>query len=315
MARSTLDSGAPDPRIYTSFAHLKGLQRQARRLSFLPRQRSKSVLAGRHSSRIRGRGLNFEELRDYRSGDDIRTIDWRVTARTGKAHVRVYAEEKDRASHVIVDQRMSMFFGSTHNMKSVAASEAATLCVYAILAKGDRVGAVVFNDSDVTSFKPGKSPAGTEQIIKCISDYNLRLNAQHLLPERSMSLNTPLQAAVEQVARDQLVVIISDFDDVDQSTEQYLGKLSQHNDVVLVLVRDPLAKQLPKNVQVAVSDGQSQMTLDTGNDRVHDKLQRALADRVGQLEAWRQKLNLTIVELSTADDTYEQIAQALAIRG
>ena len=117
----------PDARIHVSLAHLRGLQGAARGLSFLPRQPSASVLNGRHASRLRGRGLNFEEMRDYLPGDDIRSIDWKATARTGSPHVRVFTEERDRPALLVVDQRMSMFYGSVLNMKSVTAAEAAAI--------------------------------------------------------------------------------------------------------------------------------------------------------------------------------------------
>ena len=112
----------PDARIHVSLAHLRSLQGAAQGLSFLPRQPSASVLNGRHASRLRGRGLNFEEMRDYLPGNDIRSIDWKATARTGRPHVRVFTEERDRPALLVVDQRMSMFFGSQLNMKSVTAA-------------------------------------------------------------------------------------------------------------------------------------------------------------------------------------------------
>ncbi|MGD8898369.1 MAG: DUF58 domain-containing protein, partial [Acidobacteriota bacterium] len=101
------------------------LEYRAEGYSFLPRQPVHSVLAGRHASRMRGRGLNFEEIRGYLPGDDIRTIDWKVTARTREPHVRVYTEERDRPALLLVDQRQSMFFGSRRAMKSVVAAEVA----------------------------------------------------------------------------------------------------------------------------------------------------------------------------------------------
>ena len=100
-----------DTRIHVSLAHLRSLQGAAQGLNFLPRQPSASVLNGRHASRLRGRGLNFEEMRHYLPGDDIRSIDWKATARTGTPHVRVFTEERDRPALLVVDQRMSMFFG------------------------------------------------------------------------------------------------------------------------------------------------------------------------------------------------------------
>ena len=95
-----------DPRIHVDLNQLLRLAGPARRLSLLPRQPASSVLNGRHASKLRGRGLNFEELRHYLPGDDTRTIDWKVTARTGEPYVRVYTEERDRPALLVVDQRM-----------------------------------------------------------------------------------------------------------------------------------------------------------------------------------------------------------------
>ena len=114
-------------RIYVQLNDLIALQYQVQGISFLPRQPLHSALSGRHSSRLRGRGLNFEELRHYRAGDDIRTLDWKVTHRTGKPHVRVYTEERERCVIMLVDQRRSMFFGTRAKMKSVVAAELAAI--------------------------------------------------------------------------------------------------------------------------------------------------------------------------------------------
>src|SRR5262249_54987614 len=132
--------------VYASVEQLVALKSRARGFSFLPRQPVHSLLAGRHASRLRGRGLNFDEIRRYQPGDDIRQIDWKVTARTRKTHSRVYTEERERTTLLLVDQRLSMFFGSVRSMKSVTAAEAAALAAWRVLSQQDRVGAVVFND-------------------------------------------------------------------------------------------------------------------------------------------------------------------------
>ena len=123
------DAGAraATPGVYTELQDLIRLQWAARGFSLLPRQPLRSVLAGRHAARIRGRGLDFEELRDYRPGDDVRSIDWKVTARTRKPHTRVYTDERERRVLLVVDQRLAMFFGTRVQMKSVTAAELAAL--------------------------------------------------------------------------------------------------------------------------------------------------------------------------------------------
>ena len=139
---------------FVSLEGLLALKHKARGFSFMPRQPVHSVLAGRHASRLRGRGMNFEELRHYLEGDDTRTIDWLATARLASPHVRVYTEEKDRPVLLIVDQRSTMFFGSRHAMKSVAAAEVAALSAWRATSLGDRVGAVVFGDAEIVEVKP-----------------------------------------------------------------------------------------------------------------------------------------------------------------
>src|SRR6516162_9744704 len=113
------------PGVYIDLDDLIALEYRDREVSFLPRQPVHSLLSGRFASRMRGRGLNFEEIRDYRSGDDVRSIDWKVTVRLQKPHIRVYNEERDRQALLVVDQRLSMFFGSRLAMKSVTAAQAA----------------------------------------------------------------------------------------------------------------------------------------------------------------------------------------------
>src|SRR5262244_3704052 len=120
-----MTQSAPSPGVYATLADLVRLRQRSRGFSFLPRQPVQSLLAGRHASRLRGRGLNFEEIRRYQVGDDIRQIDWKVTARTRKTHTRVFTEERERSVLLLVDQRWTMFFGSVKNMKSVTAAEAA----------------------------------------------------------------------------------------------------------------------------------------------------------------------------------------------
>ena len=151
------DGTASMPGVYVSLDDLLALEYHGRKVSFLPHQPVHSLLSGRFASRMRGRGLNFEEIRDYRPGDDVRSIDWKVTARLQKPHIRVFNEERDRQTLLVVDQRLSMFFGSRRSMKSVTAAEAAAIGAWRVLGAGDRVGAIVFDDRELTEFRPRRS--------------------------------------------------------------------------------------------------------------------------------------------------------------
>lgn len=178
-ARATREqsSGAVDVSVHVSLPHLVRLRHKATGYTFLPRQPIHSLLSGRYASRLRGRGLNFEELRRYHPGDDIRAMDWKVTARTRKPHVRVYAEERDRAVLLLVDQRIHMFFGSHERMKSVVAAEAAALSAWRAFGVGDRVGAIVFNDQRMESIRPQRSKATVMQLLSNIERMNRELHA------------------------------------------------------------------------------------------------------------------------------------------
>ena len=243
-----------DPRISVSLPHLRSLEGRARSLTFLPRQLSQSVLNGRHASRLRGRGLNFEELRGYLPGDDIRSIDWKVTARTGEPHVRVYTEERDRPTLIIVDQRMSMFFGSVLNMKSVTAAETAALAAFRILDQGDRVGGIVFGDEQIAEIRPERNRAAVNRFLTALADANslLRADAPSVEP---ISMTTVLRSVSRLAPRNHLVMIFSDFAEIDDETHRLVAGIARRNDLVLGLVTDPIALEIPEDMKLFVSDG------------------------------------------------------------
>ena len=166
-----------DERVYANLHQLTLLQHRARGITFLPRQPVHSLLSGRHASRVRGRGLNFEEIRNYHAGDDVRTIDWKVTARLRSPHTRVYTEERDRPVLLIVDQRIGMFFGTRVNMKSVTAAQVAALAAWRVLDSGDRVGACVFNDDQIEVIAPNRSRMTVMRTLKSIVRFNQMLSA------------------------------------------------------------------------------------------------------------------------------------------
>src|SRR5215510_6507819 len=172
--RSTAPSSAPG--VYAELGELTRFQFKAKGFSFLPRQPVHSLLAGRHASRLRGRGLNFDEIRRYLPGDDIRQIDWKATVRTRKTQTRVFTEERERTVLLLVDQRITMFFGSVRNMKSVTAAEAAALAAWRVVGEQDRVGAVVFNDSKISEIRPQRSQTTVMRILHAVIEQNHALS-------------------------------------------------------------------------------------------------------------------------------------------
>jgi uncharacterized protein (DUF58 family) len=296
---------------YTDLRSLSALEFKARGFSFLPSQPVHSLLAGRRTSRMRGRGLNFEELRAYVMGDDIRTIDWRVTARTRKPFVRVYSEERDRSTLLIVDQRMNMFFGSRVSMKSVVAAEAAALAAWRVIQQGDRVGALIFNDVQIEEIRPHRSRANVLRILGAIERQNQLLNASSKVPAAAGRLNEALKHASQLAKRDHLVIVASDFDGADAATRDLLSHLSQNNMVVAVLTYDPMSVQLPLAGQLVVSDGELQVEIPFGQERVRRNIHEGADRRMRNILSWQKEIRVPVLPVSTAEDVAVQIRHLL----
>jgi len=305
---------AMDARVRVSLPDLARLEHKASGFSFLPRQPITSLLAGRHASRLRGRGLNFEEIRDYLPGDDIRNIDWKVTARLRKPHVRVYTEERDRPAILIVDQRISMFFGSRMYMKSVTAAHVAALAAWRVFSSGDRVGAVVFNDSEVRQISPLRSRRRLMEIFGAIERQNRALRAD--APERSRPemLNEAIERAFRLAGHDHLLVIVSDFAGGDEKTRQNILRAARHNDVLAALVYDPSARELPGDGRLVVTEGELQVEWNLGDRRVRNPISEFAADRLRAVEEFLRKLGIPVLPIDTGSDPVEQIRMLLGRR-
>ncbi len=297
--------------VYVSTDQLVALEARARDLRFVQKSRGHQQLAGRMQSSMRGRGLTFEELRDYLPGDDIRSIDWRVTARTAKPVVRVYSEEKERPALVVVDQRINMFFGSRRAMKSVTAAEAAMLCAWRILGSGDRVGGFVFNDGSIDEVRPHRSREAVITFADRIAHQNGCLNATFTGAPTPASLDTVLQRVAGFAKHDHLVVVISDFDGHSATTREILLQLSGHNDVICILVYDPFLLDLPKSGDIVVSGGNLQVELPLRQADVRQSIDRFARDRGRALLAWQRELGLPMLPVSSAEETSPQLRRLL----
>lgn len=300
-----------DPRIHVSLAHLRGLHGAARGLNFLPRQPAASVLNGRHASRLRGRGLNFEEMRSYLPGDDIRSIDWKATARTGTPHVRVFTEERDRPALLVVDQRMSMFFGTKLNLKSVTAAEAAAMAAFRILDAGDRVGGIVFDDSELFEFVPKRSRRTTYALLEAIAQANLAMHADKQVTLEPGALNRVLGSVARIAHHDHLVLVFSDFDGIDATTQRRLRGIAAHNDVLLFLVHDPMGRRVEGAERTIVGDGNMQAEIDLGSATIRDALSRQGSARLDAIYQWQSEINLSVLPLSAGEETLGQLRRLM----
>jgi uncharacterized protein (DUF58 family) len=297
--------------VHADLDELMRLRFKASGFSFLPRQPVHSVLSGQHASKLRGRGLNFEELRGYLPGDDTRHIDWKVTARTREPYVRVFTEEKDRTVWLLVDQRLSMFFGSTGKMKSVIAAEAAAIAAWRVLSQRDRVGALVYDDSDMRVIPPHRSEQRVTQILKCIVAKNHALDVRSTVPPAPEMLNRALRRVTALARHDCLVCLIGDATGIDEETRQYVTRLTEHNDVLSVFVYDPLEQAVPEAGRLVFSDGTSQLEFDTAQRRPRQAYENDFRQRIDRMAATSRKHAIPLLRISTATDVLEQVRDQL----
>jgi uncharacterized protein (DUF58 family) len=297
--------------VYADLDELMRLRFKASGFSFLPRQPVHSVLSGQHASKLRGRGLNFEELRGYLPGDDTRHIDWKVTARTREPYVRVFTEEKDRTVWLLVDQRLSMFFGSKGKMKSVIAAEAAAIAAWRVLAQRDRVGALVYDDTDIRVIPPHRSEQRVTQILKCIVAKNHALDARTVIPPEPGMLNRALRRVTALARHDCLVCLIGDATGIDEKTRQHVTRLTEHNDVLSVFVYDPLEQAVPAAGRLVFSDGTSQLEFDTAQRRPRQAYQDDFQQRIDRMAATSRKHAIPLLRISTAAGVLEQVRDQL----
>jgi uncharacterized protein (DUF58 family) len=284
---------------------LMRLEHLVSNFSLLPEQPVHSVLSGKHASKLRGRGLDFSEVRRYVFGDDIRNIDWKVTARTKVTHTKVFNEEKERPAFMIVDQSSSMFFASEGTMKSVIAAKMAAIGGFKVLKASDRIGGLVFDDDTFESVTPKRSRKALMHLLELIVQKNQKLVTRDKMVSKAAFINKVLFKAQNMVTHDYVVVIISDFQYLDDQGRIYLSNMARHNDVIAVMVSDPMEYDLP-NVKFPVSDGENQVMI-ADKEEVRAKFKEESRSLRDDNLVFLRKYNIPIMELNTIDPLVDQI--------
>jgi len=291
--------------VYAGLDELVALRSLARHTTLLPRQPVSSLLAGRRASRLRGRGLDFDELRAYVAGDDVRRIDWRVTARLRRPYVRSYKEERDRPVLLVVDQRPSMFFGSRGAMKSVQAARFAALAAWRVAAVGDRVGALVVGEQQHWAIRPGRSAANVLRILEQLVAAGRKLGGRP--HEAADSFGAALRSLTQLAPHDALVVLVSDLRALSQDAEAALARVRRHNDLLVAWVLDPLETALPDVGFAAVTDGSVQLSLPTSERELRAAFAEAFAQDQARVEELCSRAGAACFELRTDEPLIEQV--------
>lgn len=291
---------APPDEILPSAAALAGLRQRARLLRRRAGRRPPREAGGVKLSRQRGRGMEFDEVRCYQPGDDVRNIDWRVTARRSLAHTKVFREERERPLHLLVDLRRNMFFGS-RRLKSRVACDLAALLAWAACDSGDRVGGLLFGAASSAHLRNRRGHHGVLRLI-----HALRTIAGELLQPDSSAQRLPsMFDALRRVARPGSdLVVISDFSDLAEEpvAERQLFELSRHCNLHLVAVRDPLELQLPPPGHYTVIDGKQRRMIDTGDRALRHRFETRAAADAEHLTRLARQLGARLTRAATDSD-------------
>jgi len=321
---STLQRAADnklEQRLSGAFIELEGLLGArffARELELQQRRRALSLLAGPNKTNFRGRGIDFEEVRAYQPGDDIRTIDWRVTARTGKAYTKLFQEERERPLLIMTDQRQPMFFGSQHCFKSVTACYVSALLAWSGLNNGDRVGGLVFGNAGQREIRPRRSRQSALAFMHLLMEYNQSLSqASSMQFDAAQHLEQSLMELRRIAKPGSAIYIVSDFagylesgnDNNTSAVAKHLYQLSRHCEITAIYISDPLERQLPPAGQYTVSDGQQRNTIHTGNANLRRRYHQHFEQCRLQLQQQLGMLGIPMLEIGTDQAPLQRLMQ------
>jgi uncharacterized protein (DUF58 family) len=294
-------SSKPSNPTQANLTELIGLNRAASSLK-LHAARIRSRQSGQYLSRIKGRGMEFDESRPYEPGDDVRNIDWRVTARTGKTHTKMFREERERPVFISIDSRASMFFASHGRFKSVIAAELASLVAWTAHQQGDRIGGEIYSESDHSEFRPRRGQHNVLRILK-------QLSTQTLSPAAGdVSLEAPFRRLSRIAHPGSLICVISDFRGLNEAASRELINLSRHSDLLLLHVYDLLETRLPDKGYYQLSFAGRTLNFNASNQTYRQRYLLHFEQRMQQLEQLSDR-HINLLHCRTDDSPLEVLRQ------
>lgn len=297
------------------------LRYQSSHLSLGSQRKAFSSLSGSYNSPFKGRGLNFDEVRPYQPGDDIRNIDWNVTARTDKVHTKIFQEERERPVFIIVDLSSSMYFGSRHCLKSVTAAKAAALFAWAGADNNNRIGGLVFNETSHMEMRPKGGHRGVLQFLKLLSDFHNKSHDQSTSETESdfiadpelKPLNTELLfARIQKIINPgSIVLLASDFIQMTEARWRHIRYIARHNDLLMTHIFDSLETQLPPPGQYGISNGLQQQSIDTRDNSLRKSFHQLFQKKTEDIEQFCLQNRINLINLATHDNVADQFLEAL----
>ena len=307
-----------------TMAELLHYQNKTALIDLSARKNIHGQMSGNYLSRSKGRGMEFDEVRHYQTGDDIRAIDWRVTARTGKTHTKLFREELERPVLIATDLSASMHFGSQLLFKSVQAAHLASLVAWHAKNRGDRLGGIVFNQHEHLELKPRSRKEGVLHYLHALTSIHLSQHAlqyeqENIIENTTTNIDSYFKdncARIRQVAKPgSLVYLITDAQQLkeknnphQQDALRHLTQISQHCELVVCLIDDPLEQALPESnlkLNVSITDGNTRQQLTLGDSLTATRYQKQAQNIFDQCSQLLTKAGARVINFS-AGLTLEQ---------
>jgi uncharacterized protein (DUF58 family) len=260
--------------------------------------RVRVAVEGGHVSPHKGRGIEFDESRPYQPGDDLRTMDWRVTARTGKPHTKVFREERNRPVFIWLDLRRPMLFATRGAFKAVRAAEVAALVAWSAVANGDRLGGLVFSETEHHELRPALGSRAALRLLQTVCTRSL----WHP-PTTAETLEADAERALQRLARvarpGSLIFLVSDFRRLGTDYERHLNELAMHCDLKLVHCYDPVEAELPPPGRYRIQSVGRSFTIETANEATRRQYRERFAARRAALERLCRYPGIRMVDCPT----------------
>ena len=273
---------------------------ESKQLSLVNKASVHSRQPSGHKTKLRGRGIDFDEVRRYQPGDDIRSMNWRVLAKTGHPHTKLFRDERERPVLIFADYSPSMFFATQGVYKSVIVSQIAAILAWLTFHHGDRLGGLAFSQTGHREFKPRRQQNTILKFIAMLDD--MQKNAsREVIP--GSSLLSPNLSILRRISHSgSLIVVLSDFRQHDEKTAIHFERLARHNDIILIHVVDPLEQVLPPAGYFRVSDGTRQHILNTHSERKRHAYARRYQEQVQALKSLCWRSGMSFLQVSTEDN-------------
>ena len=276
----------------------KDLFDKVRRIEITTSRLVTDVFAGQYHSVFKGRGMEFDEVREYQFGDDVRTIDWNVTARTGKPHVKKFVEERELTVMIMVDASQSCHFASVNQLKSRLAAEIAAILAFSAIRNNDKVGLIMFTDEIELFIPPRKGKSHVLRVIREVLYFSPK--------GKGTNLPKALEYLTRVMTRKTVTFVLSDFFEpasgkTDPHFKKPMSMANKRHDIIAITLNDPLEKKLPDCGLIELHDAETgaRIVTDTSNSKVRESYQRQALSRLEQRDRLFRSINVDHIDVDT----------------